>query len=203
MIAVVEYGIGNIQSVVNALVRAGAETKVVSSGQALHELRPDKIVLPGVGATSAAMKLVRERDLAPALQEQVIDRGTELLAICVGMQILAETCEEFSRCDGLGWIPGHVRRLNATDPTLRIPHVGWNRIDCRNSDTLLESLNGSHFYFVHSYAMECPTEFVTAVVEYGGEVVCGVQRDNIRGYQFHPEKSSAAGENLLQSFVAN
>lgn len=200
-ISVVEYGIGNVQSVVNALVRVGADVSVASSGDALRDANPDRIVLPGVGATKAAMALVRERGLDTALEDLVHGKGIEFLAICVGMQILAETCDEFETHEGLGWIPGRVSRLESGPDNLRVPHMGWNRIQSVVPDGLTDGLDREYFYFVHSYAMACPAEYVTVRADYGTSFVCGVRYKNIRAYQFHPEKSSIVGERMLRAFV--
>jgi len=199
-VAVVEYGIGNIQSVVNACRRAGAEPEIVADGAALRRCDPSHIVLPGVGAVGRALSALRERDLAPALEDLVIAGGRPFLGICVGMQVLGEVCEEFGRFEGLGWIPGNVRRIAAEGSGLRVPHVGWNTILPARPDPLLDALSDSHFYFLHSYTLDCPEEHVLARAEYGDRLVCAVRRDNVAAVQFHPEKSSRAGTELLGAF---
>lgn len=199
-VAVVEYGIGNIQSVANACRRAGSEVEIVGDGDSLLRCDPSHIVLPGVGAVGRALAALRERGLATALEDLVIAGGRPFLGICVGMQVLGEVCEEFGRFEGLGWIPGRVRRLAAEGSGLRVPHVGWNTIHATRPDPLLDALSDRHFYFLHSYALDCPDGNVLARAEYGDSFVCAVRRDNVAAVQFHPEKSSRTGADLLGAF---
>jgi len=200
-IALVEYGIGNVGSVANALGRLGATPTIVGNGAQLLAFAPDCVVMPGVGAVGKALDLLRQRGLDTALNKIVRDGGTPFLGICVGMQVLAETCEEFGEHRGLGWIPGCVRRLAKECSALRLPHVGWNEISVRPGDSFLSGLDGEHFYFVHSFGMDCPAEFIAATAEYGSPFTAAVQRANIMGVQFHPEKSSSAGERVLRAFL--
>ena len=200
-VALVEYGIGNVGSVANALQRIDAEATIVGDGAALLALNADCIVMPGVGAVGEALSLLRERKLDVALNSAVLQRGVPFLGICVGMQVMAESCEEFGQHRGLGWIPGRVRRLAPEGAPLRLPHVGWNEIAVRDRGGFLDGLDGQHFYFVHSYGMDCPTEFVAATADYGGPITAAVRRGHIMGVQFHPEKSSQAGTVLLRGFV--
>lgn len=200
--SIVEYGIGNIQSVVNACHRVGGNVEVARTGDELESQNARAIILPGVGAIGAALRLLRERGFEEALRRRVLDTGVPFLGICVGMQILVEKCEEHGEHRGLGWIPGNVGRMAPMDSPLRLPHVGWNTIDRKVDDPVLEDLDDTHFYFVHSCATTCPAEFVTATSEYGAPFVAAVRRGNIRGVQFHPEKSSRAGEQLLSAFFA-
>lgn len=201
MLTLIEYGIGNIQSVVNALRRVGVDAAIARSGAELDEQNPAKIVMPGVGAVGEALENLRERGFVEVLEERVNQRKTPILGICVGLQVMAESCEEFGSHAGLGWIPGRVERLAPADATLRVPHVGWNTIETVAHDPILDSLDGEHFYFLHSYAMDCPAEYVTGRSEFGGPFVCAIRKDNISAVQFHPEKSSRAGERLLDAFV--
>ncbi|MEQ8667398.1 MAG: imidazole glycerol phosphate synthase subunit HisH [Rhodospirillales bacterium] len=200
-VSIVELGIGNIRSVANALKRVGCEAAIPADGDELRAQAPDKIVLPGVGAVGAAYAGLEARGFIPVLQELVIDRKTPVLGICVGMQVLAETCEEFGAHETLGWIPGRVVKIETGDPKLTVPHVGWNDIRATTDDPLLANVSGDHFYFCHSFAMECPKEFVIGRFEYGRSFVCAVRRDNVCGIQFHPEKSSGHGERVLRAFV--
>ncbi len=200
-LALVDYGIGNVMSVANALHRVGADTEVVRDGDALTALNPDCIVMPGVGAVGEALSLLRERGLDEALNRFVIDQSVSYLGICVGMQVMASVCEEFGEHRGLGWIPGKVTRLVPEGSPLRLPHVGWNTISVAGEADFLAGLDGEHFYFVHSYGVECPGEFVAARSEYGQPFIAAVQHGHMKGVQFHPEKSSRAGEALLRGFV--
>lgn len=181
--------------------RVGAKAVVVHSGAELDALDPAKIVMPGVGAVGAALDNLRSRGFVEVLEDRVGERKTPILGICVGMQVMAEECEEFGSHTGLGWIPGKVTRLAPDDPTLRVPHVGWNTIETSPGDPVLGPLNGEHFYFLHSYAMECPSEYVVGRSEFGGPFVCAIRMGNVVAVQFHPEKSSYAGERLLSAFV--
>jgi len=199
-VAIVSYGLGNVQSVVLAVRRVGAEPIIVKTGQELIDTAPDRIILPGVGAVGAALERLRATGLADGLHQSVQVDGKPFLGICVGMQVLAERCEEFGSHVGLGWIPGTVSRLTTTPQTLQLPHVGWNNIAVSNAGSPVGNLDGLNLYFLHSYAMRCPDEYVTATADYGGRFVAAVTRGNVHGVQFHPEKSAEAGAALLQGF---
>lgn len=198
---VVDYGIGNVQSVVNAISRTHGRPEVVTSGDALLAAEPTRIVLPGVGAVGAALAHLRERSLDKALERLALDQKVPFLGICVGMQVLAEVCEEFGSFRGLGWIPGQVRHLHNHAPELPTPHVGWNEVVCKTDDAVLRTVHGKNVYFVHSYYLDGSSEVATAEADYGGPITVAVQRDNIWAVQFHPEKSSAVGEALLSAFL--
>jgi imidazole glycerol-phosphate synthase subunit HisH len=199
-VALVEYGIGNVGSVANALDRIGADLTVVSDGDALQAMSAHCIIMPGVGAVGEALALLRERGLEQALNALVVGGKTPFLGICVGMQVMAEVCEEFGAHRGFGWIPGRVTTLTSPSPGFRLPHVGWNEISVRPNG-FLKDLDGEHFYFVHSYAIDCPAEFVAATANYGGPFTAAVQHGHVMGVQFHPEKSSQAGAVLLRGFL--
>lgn len=202
-VAIIEYGIGNITSMVNACVRVGATPTVTCDGGELLAADPSHIILPGVGAVGEALNNVRNKGIESALYRLVIEGGRPFLGVCVGMQMLAEVCEEFGRHEGLGLVPGRVSRLDEGRPWLRLPHVGWNNLQLMRPDPLLNGLDGHNVYFVHSYAMECPDEFVIATADYGGPFTAAVRRDNVVGVQFHPEKSANLGETLLRGFLAS
>lgn len=200
-VSVVDYGIGNIQSVVNACRRVGVVPAVARTGDELAAQRPDRIILPGVGAIGEALRLLRQRELDTALGEHVLDRCVPFLGICVGLQMLVETCEEFGAHEGLGWIPGAVRRLAPEGSGVRLPHVGWNTVSAEPDDPLFRGIEDEHFYFVHTCAAERVDDYVIGWTDYAGPFVSAVRRDHIAGVQFHPEKSSAAGEALLKCFL--
>ncbi len=196
MIAVIDYGVGNLFSVEKAFAAIGEEVKV--TGEAEDLKMADKLVLPGVGAFGDCMKNLEATDLIPIILEQ-INNKKPLLGICVGLQILFEGSEESPNSKGLGVFKGMVRRINA--PQLKIPHMGWNSVTTHNS--LFEGLNENpYFYFVHSYhAVPEDRSLITATTEYGETLTAAVARDNIYATQFHPEKSGDVGLQLLKNFV--
>jgi len=201
-VSVIEYGIGNVQSVVNACRRLGAETGIARSGEDLVRAAPDRVILPGVGAVGEALANLRARGLDSALNEVVRSRGVPFLGICVGMQMLAESCEEFGVHPGLGWIPGRVGRLASPGSGVRLPHVGWNTLSITDpADPVFGQLDGQDAYFVHSYAMSCPEGFVRARTDYAGAFVSAIRRENVIAVQFHPEKSARVGSRLLAAFL--
>lgn len=198
MIGVIDYGMGNIRSVLNALAFVGADAELVADSAAAA--RADRLVLPGVGAFGSGMRRLDERGLTEALPELVAG-GRPLLGICLGMQLLADRGSEHGEHAGLGLIPGGVDRLAAAP--LRIPHVGWNDVSARGATALLAGLpENPTFYFVHSYEFR-PTEpgAVTGVTDYGGPVNAVVESGAVFGVQFHPEKSQKAGLMLLRNFL--
>jgi glutamine amidotransferase len=196
MIAIVDYGIGNLGSAAKAFRHVGAET--VLSGDPAVLGRADTLVLPGDGAFGAAMDELRRRDLLPVLKEAV-DQGRTLLGICVGMQLLFEHSEEHGSHRGLGLLPGRVRRFKGDLP---VPHMGWNRLRRRQRHILLEGLeDGAHVYFVHSYYCEAQKDVTIATSDYGIDFAAIVGRGNVLGVQFHPEKSQAVGLRMIDNFV--
>lgn len=200
-VAIIDYGIGNVQSVVSACLRVGGNAFIARDKDDLEKPDLTHIILPGVGAIGVAMENLQERGIVEALAQTVCVGGVPFLGICVGMQILCETGEEFGECKTLGWIPGRVRSLASEGEKVRLPHVGWNTVDVVGSDPLFAGVASEHFYFVHSYALECPDEYVVATTTYHRSFISAVRKANIVGTQFHPEKSSAAGERLLKNFL--
>jgi glutamine amidotransferase len=199
-IAIVDYGMGNIRSVHNALARYDC---AVTTTFNLDELAAaDAIVLPGVGAFGSAMANLRARNLVEPLITLVRDEGKPILGICLGMQLLADRSEEHGEHAGLGLIPGTVRRIHVPS-SLRLPHVGWNGVSILRHDPLfVGAQDGDAYYFVHSYHFACDTANVAATADYGGPVVAAVQDDHVYGMQFHPERSQSKGLQLLGNFVA-
>ena len=201
MIAIVDYGMGNLRSVQKALERVGAAATVTDDPAALDAAQG--IVLPGVGAFGDAMDNLRARRLVEPLLRQAAD-GKPLLGICLGMQLLFDESEEMGRHRGLGLLPGRVVRFAEGD--LRVPHIGWNRLQVRASHApLLAGIpDGAYVYFVHSYyvSAEDPAD-VLATTEYGLEFASVVGRGMVFGVQFHPEKSQDVGLRLLTNFVSH
>ena len=196
MIAVVDYGIGNLGSVTKGFRRAGAEVELSGDAEVLR--RASALVLPGDGAFAAAMAEIEGRGLSLVLRE-AIERGTPLLGICIGMQLLFEESEEHGRHRGLGVLPGRVRRFEGDLP---VPHMGWNTLSARRPHPVLDGVeDGAHVYFVHSYYCDAPDDVVIATSDYGRDFPAIVGRHNVLGLQFHPEKSQAVGLRLAANFV--
>ena len=199
----VDYGIGNIKSVFNALHSIGANPKLISKGKDLNNFNPDHIILPGVGAVGEALRLIRSKGLEEALTNLVIEKQIPFLGICVGMQILVEVCDEYGLHKGLGWIPGKTEKLMyGENSKFKVPHIGWNNIDIKDKDDLIFNFsNEGDFYFVHSNVVKCPERYVIAKTSYGEPFVSVVKNNNIYGVQFHPEKSSKLGEQIFRRFL--
>jgi len=196
VIAIVDYGLGNLGSVTKGFRHAGAETLLTGDPEQLREA--EALVLPGDGAFGATMDEIGKRNLVPVLREAAA-KGTPLLGICIGMQVLFEESEEHGRHRGLGLLPGRVRRF---DGALPVPHMGWNRLKRRRPSPLLDGFeDGSHVYFVHSYFCDAPDDVVVATSDYGRDFAAIAGRDNVIGVQFHPEKSQAVGLAMVKSFV--
>jgi imidazole glycerol-phosphate synthase subunit HisH len=208
LVAIVDYGSGNLRSAAKAFERAAAkneiaaEITVTSAPEAISAA--DRIVLPGVGAFADCRRgLAAVPGLEKALEEAVIDRARPFLGICVGMQLMAERGREFETVDGLGWIGGEVVAIEPADPTLKIPHMGWNELEPQRAHPLLVGLQArAHVYFVHSYHLQLsdPANLL-AVTDYGGPLAAVVGRNNLAGTQFHPEKSQEAGLQLIGNFL--
>jgi glutamine amidotransferase len=195
-VALLDYGVGNLHSAAKALDRAGAEVHVVPTVEAAAGTAA--LVVPGVGAYGACLAGLGRAGGAEAVAAW-IKGGQPLLGICVGMQLLFEGSEEGPVHDGVGAIAGTIRRLPST---VKVPHIGWNGVQVRPGSRLLAGLpEGTRFYFVHSYAAETGDPAVAAVCDYGMPFAAAVERDNLFGTQFHPEKSGSGGLALLANFV--
>lgn len=199
MIVIVDYGVGNLSSVSNMLRKAGGD--VLISHDPADVLAADKLLLPGIGHFDHGMKMLNVSGLRDAVDRFALELCRPVLGICLGAQILGKGSEE-GDAPGLGWIDMACRKLSAM-PGIRVPHMGWNQIARTKPSLLLDRLgDDARFYFVHSYRMECAyPEDVLATAVHGVEFTCAVQRDNIMGTQFHPEKSLRHGLALMQSFV--
>lgn len=199
LVGILDLGGGNLCSVRNAFDYLGASTEVVQSSGQLG--RCSHVVLPGVGAFASAMASLRARGLEDALQAHV-ESSRPLLGICLGMQLLADRGEEFGGATGLGLIPGVARPLEPADASLAVPHVGWNQVRMTGDSILTEGIpDETSFYFVHSYVIEGAGGAVRGEFDYGGGFAAVVERKRLFGVQFHPEKSQAAGIQLLQNFL--
>jgi len=196
-VLVVDYGMGNVASVSNALRRAGS-TPVVSADPQMA-VHADGFVLPGVGAFGKAIQNLRRSGMAEALTHEVMVRRKPILGICLGMQLLGLTSEEAGHHQGLGWIDARVKALS---PSLgfRVPHMGWNDVSAQAHGPLFDAAAGS-FYFAHSFVLECDAELVAATFDYGDRHVAAIQRGQVFGTQFHPERSADAGLALIRRFV--
>ena len=199
MIAVIDYGVGNLFSLCSSLERIGAQTVVTSDPEIIA--KADKLLLPGVGAFADAAKKLRDSGLDAVVKAQAA-RGKEIMGICLGMQLLFEKSYEFGEHEGLGLLKGSVVPMEGTIPAeLKIPHIGWNALHfCKESKLLRYIKDGDCVYFVHSfYATNCDRS-VIATAEYGKELIAAVQQGNVMGCQFHPEKSGEVGLKILRAF---
>jgi glutamine amidotransferase len=201
-VAVINYGLGNLGSVRRAFEDIGSEVVIANHPSAIYDA--NRVVLPGVGAFTEGMECLARGGWVAALQEVVLHQGKPLLGICLGMQMLATSGHEGGITKGLDFVPGKVQRLDAIGCKLRIPHVGWNDIKYQREDVLFNGIPDlSDFYFVHSYAFVPESlEHLTSTTSYDGDVTATIRNDNVFGCQFHPEKSSKAGRQLLKNFMS-
>ena len=199
-IVIIDYGMGNIRSILNKINRAGYEAQVSYEYETIKN--SNKIILPGVGHFANGMKKLRERNLIDILNEKVLDNKTPILGICLGMQLFTRFSEE-GNSQGLGWLDAETIKFILTDIKHKVPHMGWNSIEQKKESSLLKDIPDSrYYYFVHSYHVKCHNnDDVLTTSKYGYEFVSSVQKDNIFGTQFHPEKSHEWGEKLLNNFL--
>ena len=199
MIAIVDYGVGNLFSLRSSLAAVGAEAVVTGDAAALRAA--DRILLPGVGAFGDAAEKLRRTGLDEAVKAEA-EAGKPLLGICLGMQLLFEKSYEYGEHAGLGLVPGAVRPIADVIPAdYKIPHIGWNALHLQRPSPLMRYTHeGDCVYFVHSFAAFDCGDSVIATAEYGPELTAAVQRANVYGCQFHPEKSGAVGLNILRAF---
>jgi len=201
MIAIVDYNMGNLASVKNAFTKLGEETIVVSDPQKFKDY--DKLILPGVGAFGDAMEHLRERNMIEPLQEYA-KSGKYILGICLGMQLLFDSSEEFGKHEGLGLIKGDVKAFDTSkfEEKLKVPHMGWNRMFTKKHP-LFNNLDEEHYlYFVHTYHVNCVNEEdIIGRTHYGYEFTSAVACGNIFGIQAHPEKSHENGLKILENFI--
>ena len=197
-VLVIDYGVGNHQSVCNALERLGYTYAVSSEKQEIKNA--PAYILPGVGAFKEAMHNLEQRGIREMLREEVVEKGKPLLGICLGMQVLADDSVEGGLTPGLGFIPGHVVPIPSHG--VRVPQVGWNTLTVEKTEPLFTAIKkDTRFYFDHSYHFATAKRYRAATTYYGSEIVVAVQHANIYGVQFHPEKSQTAGLRLLRTFM--
>ena len=198
MIAIIDYGVGNLFSLKSSLAMIGAQAVVTGDADVIR--RADRLILPGVGAFEDAAKKLRDSGMAEFVRAQAA-QGKPLLGICLGMQLLFERSYEYGCHEGLGLLKGQVVPMEGRLPKeLKIPHMGWNALDVRRG-TLLEGLSGQYVYFVHSFFAENCDDSLSALTEYGIPITAAVEKGNIYGCQFHPEKSGNVGLSILRKFA--
>ncbi len=203
-IAIIDYGMGNLKSVKKAFAAIGFEAEITA--EPAKVLKADKVVLPGVGAFRDAIEELHRTGLAQATRE-VVQRGTPVLGICLGMQLLFDKSYEYGEHAGLGLLPGKIIKMTTEDmknekgESLKIPHMGWNNLELIKKAPLFTGLEqGSSVYFVHSYYLETEEDVVSAYTTYGKRIAVAAQRDNLFATQFHPEKSGSIGLSILKNF---
>lgn len=199
MIRIIDYGVGNLFSLRSSLRAIGID--VDYTGNPAEIRKADKLILPGVGAFRDAREALRSTGLDRVVQEEA-GKGKPLMGICLGMQMLFNRSYEYGEYEGLGLIPGEIVPMDGRIPKdLPIPHIGWNELMLKQPSPLMKNTaNGDYVYFVHSYYAETPAEYVIATTDYGVEMTAAVQKDNVYGCQFHPEKSSEVGLSILKAF---
>lgn len=198
MVAIIDYGVGNLFSLRSSFAAIGEKAVVTADPDVIA--KADRLILPGVGAFEDAARKLRESGMAEVVKREA-ENGKPIMGICLGMQMLLDKSYEYGEHEGLGLIHGSVRPIaDVIDPSLKIPHIGWNRLIIKKQSPLFKYLkDGDCVYFVHSYyAAEC--DDVTAVAEYSAELTASVERGNVYGCQFHPEKSGDVGLKILKAF---
>ncbi len=201
MIALIDYNMGNLRSVSNAFDKIGSSVEVVSDPDRLKDF--DKVILPGVGAFKDAMEHLKSNGMQESIQE-FSKSGKPLLGICLGMQLLLDSSEEFGFTKGLGLIEGKVKEFDKTKfkDRLKVPHMGWNELYVQNDSRLFAGMDREiYLYFVHSFHATCKDEFAIGKTFYGYDFVSAIEKDNIYGFQPHPEKSHENGLKILKNFV--
>lgn len=197
-IVIIDYGIGNLNSVKNALTFLGYESIITHDQNLIKD--SSVIILPGVGAFGKAMENLKKTGLDQALTDAVLVNKKPFLGICLGMQLIAESSEEKGQHAGLGWIPGHIKHLPET--RLRLPHIGWNPLIYSKTAPLYRNLpDNPSVYFVHSYYYDGDERYIDAYADYGLRFAASIAKDNIHGVQFHPEKSHHTGLTILKNFM--
>lgn len=200
MITIIDYGMGNLRSVQKAFERIRVLANISSDVSEI--LNAEKLVLPGVGHFAQGISNLKQKGLFNTLNEAVIEKKKPILGICLGMQLMTEYSEE-GNCEGFGWINANTNRFTFNTNGLKIPHMGWNNLSVKNSDSIFRGISAENFfYFVHSYFISCKNESdILTETMYGNNFVSSFQKGNIFGCQFHPEKSHDKGLQVLKNFA--
>lgn len=200
MVVIVNYGLGNLGSILNMLKYIGVNDAIISDSPE-DIINADKLILPGVGAFDAGMQKINTSGLLPTLNEAVLVKKIPVLGICLGMQLMTQSSEE-GQLKGLGWIDAEVKKFQLNQSDFKIPHMGWNYISTTDPALSIALPEPSKFYFVHSYYIKCHhPEDIIITCHYGNQFTAGFCKDNIMGVQFHPEKSHKYGMALLKYFI--
>lgn len=203
IVGIIDYGMGNLLSVQNAVEYIGQKVKIITNPTEIKSV--DKLILPGVGAFDDCVLNLKSNGFIESLNEEVLINKVPILGICLGMQVMALSSEEGSLgSNGLGWFDAQIVKIQPSDNTFRIPHVGWSTLKT-SSNSIFKAIpkENADFYFVHSYYMSCKNQDdVIATFEHGGEFTAAVHKENIYGMQFHPEKSQTYGLQILENFIS-
>lgn len=203
MLAIVDYGMGNIRSISNALNLLGEEVIITDKPNALSDA--EAIILPGVGAFSDGIRNLKKKGLIQVLEKEVIEKQKPYLGICLGLEFLAEKSLEGGTHEGLGWIKGIVTKIQTNDPQFKVPHIGWNDTKILKNNGLFKDIEDPTFYYVHSFYLkvdDSEKDIITSICDYGGtQITATIQKNNIYATQFHPEKSQLTGIKLLKNFL--
>jgi len=198
MIAILDYGVGNLKSIYNMFKKVGVESVITSCVETIS--KADKYLLPGVGSFDHGINSLKNAPFFEVLEKEVLVSKKPILGICLGMQLLTNSSEE-GKEKGLGWIDAQTVKFDLEDKNLSIPHMGWNKTTPISTSNIFKNLNENRFYFVHSYHVVCnDKKNILASVKYGQEFTCSIYKDNIFGVQFHPEKSHKFGMQLFKNF---
>ena len=205
-VTIVDYNSGNISSVINSFTEVAKGTVNLEVTSDLNKIKSsDKVVLPGQGSFKSCIDALKSiNGLTDTLNEFVINKKKPLFGICVGLQMFAHVGYEETETKGLGWIPGKVSKIDNKNGKYKLPHIGWNQINIVKESKILKDIeNNSHMYFVHSYEfIPEDKEVISATTDYSSKVVCSVEKDNIFGTQFHPEKSDILGLQIIKNFIS-
>ena len=202
MVTIIDYGVGNLGSILNMFKKIGVEAKLTQSINDVIDAK--KLLLPGVGSFDYGMKMLNDTGYVEAINQKVLTEKISILGICLGMQLMTKRSDEGS-LNGLGWFDAETVKFDLDTTIFKVPHMGWNEVKVEKPNKLFEHMyDEPRFYFVHSYHIKCnKKEDVLLTTKYGYDFVCGIRKDNIYGAQFHPEKSHKYGMKLLKNFADN